>query len=75
MPRRGTMRWDNLLENKCPSCGFEFVYFNDDSHIICNKCDYSIRTERMEEICSDLAAQKTQKELDKQTDEWLEAHS
>lgn len=54
------MKWNNLLRNKCPKCGWNLWYDKDEPYILCPKyeCGWMCPQWRMAEIVSKLLTRR-----------------
>lgn len=71
------MKWENLLQNKCPICGSELRTaggYQGQGVLKCDECEFSCRERRARQIIDDLKTNREQKDFDKQADEFLKNH-
>lgn len=50
------MKWANLSLNKCPKCNSDLK--GNGQYVGCTKCDFRVRTEKMESIVSSVNKRK-----------------
>ena len=52
--QKSKLSWDNLLNNRCPKCGFDCEITEDDFMCLNKRCDFIINKEKRNEICDNL---------------------
>jgi len=62
-------QWENLRENKCPTCG-EKIKRRYNENFSCERCGFYCRLGRAREILGDL----DERNIDKGADEFLKKH-
>lgn len=70
------MKWNNLLDSKCPKCRKRLWFDENESMIMCNfECGFMIEQKRMQEIVAKLVSRKLEWDADIEGSEEKDIHS
>jgi len=72
------MKWENLKENKCPTCSSRLRTaggYEGQGVLKCDECGFMCRERRARQILENMDSTKEMKSLDQLADEFLKKHN